>query len=212
MQAQSVRFEGLEGRLAVPEHALGAVVLFHAYPPLGGSMSNTLIVSLQRCLFDAGWASLRFNSRGVGRSAGVFDHGVGETADALAAVAFVREKTNLQKIVLVGWSFGSMIALRASSELELPVVAIAPPVSRQEDISLPWIPTSLASDVLVIAGSKDPVCQREDLEAFARPLRARVEIVDQAGHFFENQIAEVCGSVTSFISSQRAETADPQRP
>jgi alpha/beta superfamily hydrolase len=211
MQARSVRFEGLEGRLAVPDQPLGAVVLFHAYPPLGGSMSNSLIVSLQRCLFDAKWASLRFNFRGVGRSDGSFDGGVGETDDALAAIAFTRAETQLETIVLIGWSFGSMIALRAAAELSLPVVAIAPPVSKQDEIALPWIPTSIGADALVITGSRDPVCQLEDVQTFGLSLGARVALIDQAGHFFEEHMQQVCEPVISFIASQRSGTSNPQR-
>src|SRR5262245_31398580 len=102
----------LEGRLSIPDNAdaLGAVVLCHPHPQYGGSMSSRLIPALQRVLVAAGWAALRFNFRGVGRSEGSYDGGSGEVGDVLGALARVRTVVP-EPAAVVGWSFGGLVGL-----------------------------------------------------------------------------------------------------
>ena len=69
----------LEGRLLRPAGPpAGAAVVCHPHPLMAGSMSSLLIPTIQRALAAAGWLALRFNFRGVGRSTGAFDRGLGE--------------------------------------------------------------------------------------------------------------------------------------
>src|SRR5271168_2350625 len=57
-------------------------VVCHPHPLFGGTMDNKVVTTLARALHETGIPTLRFNFRGVGASAGVFDQGAGETADA----------------------------------------------------------------------------------------------------------------------------------
>src|SRR5881397_2599421 len=97
MPAETIMFTSsdglrLEGRLATPEaEPSGGAIICHPHPQYGGSMSSKLVPAIQRALVAAGWAALRFNFRGVGRSEGSFDGGGGEVFDALGALARVRE-------------------------------------------------------------------------------------------------------------------------
>jgi hypothetical protein len=62
----------------------GLAVVAHPQPLLGGTAQHKLPLWLARALADGGWWAARPNFRGVGRSAGTHDHGVGETDDLLA--------------------------------------------------------------------------------------------------------------------------------
>ncbi|MGH8370402.1 MAG: alpha/beta hydrolase, partial [Gammaproteobacteria bacterium] len=88
--SEHVSFPGpagaLEGLLDKPAGTPRAVaVICHPHPLFQGSMTNKVAYILARAFNDLGAISLRFNFRGVGKSAGEFDAGVGETADVLAA-------------------------------------------------------------------------------------------------------------------------------
>ena len=68
------------------------LVVCHPHPLHGGTMDNKVVTTLARTAHQAGAASIRFNFRGVGASEGSFDEGRGETQDALAAVAYGRQR------------------------------------------------------------------------------------------------------------------------
>ena len=67
-------------------------VVCHPHPLYGGTLDNKVVYTLARAFVELGVPSIRFNFRGVGTSAGVYDEGRGETDDALAAVAFGRQR------------------------------------------------------------------------------------------------------------------------
>ena len=71
------------------DERLGTVVLCHPLPVQGGSMHNKVVTMLARSLRELGLRVVRFNFRGVGKSAGEFDEGRGETLDLLAVAEWV---------------------------------------------------------------------------------------------------------------------------
>ena len=94
----------IEGLYAPGEGSKGVVVT-HPHSQMGGSMANNVVDALVAAFHDHGYATLRFNFRGVGRSEGRFDDGVGEQDDVTGAIAFLKEK-GLSDITLAGYSFG----------------------------------------------------------------------------------------------------------
>ena len=89
-----VIFPGPEGRLEgrfhpAPARAPVALVL-HSHPQAGGTMNNKIVQLLYKTFVNRGFATLRFNFRGVGKSQGVFDNGIGELSDAASALDWVR--------------------------------------------------------------------------------------------------------------------------
>ncbi|MEP3264200.1 MAG: CocE/NonD family hydrolase, partial [Hyphomicrobiales bacterium] len=84
-------FNGPAGRLEAryqpsKEKNAPLALLLHPHPRFGGNMNNKIIYELFYMYVDRGFAALRFNFRGVGRSQGHFDHGAGELSDAAAAL------------------------------------------------------------------------------------------------------------------------------
>jgi uncharacterized protein len=199
----------LEGRLGIPDPAppLGAVVLCHPHPQYGGSMSSKLIPALQRTLVAAGWAALRFNFRGVGRSEGSYDGGAGEVSDVLGALARAREEV-AAPTAIVGWSFGGLVGLNACARDGGvgSYVGVAPPVRRALTGKMELPPIAELDDwrarSLIVCGTEDPFCRPPDAEELVRqlPPPSQVRVVDGADHFFSDHVDELCDIVTEFVT------------
>src|SRR5438309_972241 len=108
----------LEAILQIPAHPAGAAVVAHPHPLHGGTMHTKVVHRAARLLADRlGFAALRFNFRGVGTSAGTHDEGRGEVEDVIAAARWLRQRQSAGPLVVGGFSFGSVTALRASAAL-----------------------------------------------------------------------------------------------
>ncbi|WP_144797083.1 alpha/beta hydrolase [Microbacterium paludicola] len=130
----------LVGELAVPEEAepVATLVTLHPLPTAGGFMdSHILRKSAARLPALADLAVLRFNTRGTtsprGTSQGQFDGGAAEQFDVAAAMEFVRER-GLPRPWLVGWSFGTELALKYGRDHDVEgVILLSPPLHRATD-------------------------------------------------------------------------------
>lgn len=186
----------LEARWDVPDTATGAVVLCHPHPQQGGTMNAPLLVAVTHRLVSAGFAVLRFNFRGVGRSTGAWDHGDGELHDIEAAVAAAGDRFPEQALGIAGWSFGAATSLRwlGESGAALPWVGIAPPVENPLTPILPG-PSELADTRRTfIIGDRDQFTAVADLSAYVKQVGGTVEVVQGSDHFFyfrEERVAEL---------------------
>ena len=126
----------LEALLEEPEDVepREAALVCHPHPQHGGTMHNKVVYRMARALRHTGAVVLRFNYRGVNLSEGVYDNGNGETDDARAALAFLRERYPSLPFTLAGFSFGSRIALRVGCEPPHPrrIIAVGLPEAYQE--------------------------------------------------------------------------------
>ena len=97
---------------------LGIALVAHPHPQQGGTLDNKVVQTLAKTFFALGYAAVRFNFRGVGASAGRFDHGNGETEDALAALAHARARFGESlPVALAGFSFGSFVQTRVAKRV-----------------------------------------------------------------------------------------------
>lgn len=194
-QTEPCTFEGpaglVEGLLDRPAKVPAAVaVVCHPHPLQGGTMNNKVAYILARAFNDLGALSLRFNFRGVGRSAGAFDYGAGETDDALAALDWIASRHPGLPLWLGGFSFGAYVALCAQSERPITrLVTVAPAVERFERSSIRE-PTCLW---LLVQGDADEVVAPRVVLEWARSLaRApRIAVLAGAGHFFHGRLNEL---------------------
>ena len=170
-------------------------------------MSSRLVPAMQRALVKAGWAALRFNFRGVGRSEGSFDDGVGEVADVLGAFEVARQAQD-GPIAAVGWSFGALIALNAvakDSEVDS-FAGVAPPARRAFTGEMVMPPIAdldgWRARALIVCGGNDPICRPKDAEALATqlPPPADVRVIEGADHFFAGLEDELCAVVAEFVT------------
>src|SRR6185312_3588573 len=187
----------IEGLLDHPDAAPTAVaVVCHPHPLQGGAMQNKVAYMLARAFNDMGALSLRFNFRGVGRSAGSFDHGIGETGDALTAIDWLSSQHPGLPLWLGGFSFGSYVALRAQSQRQVVrLVTVAPAVERFDTggIVLPDCPW------LLVQGDADDVVSPQAVLGWARGLAKPPRILEMsgAGHFFHGRLNELREAVVA---------------
>ena len=133
----------LVAELATPigKPPVATIISLHPLPTHGGFMdSHVLRKAANRLPELASIAVLRFNTRGTGsphgQSQGEFDHGNSEKFDLAAAVAFAK-KRNLPNLWLVGWSFGTELALKYGIDEDvLGAVLLSPPLHRTSEEEL----------------------------------------------------------------------------
>ncbi|AOW11795.1 alpha/beta hydrolase [Hydrogenophaga crassostreae] len=167
--------------------AKGVAVIAHPHPLFGGTMTNKVVQTLARAFVLSGWTAVRFNFRGVGASAGVYDEGRGELADM---VAVVQDQAPEGALCLAGFSFGAFVASHAvahmAAERELSkVVLVGTATSRFETAS---VPPELHSRTLVIHGEADDTVPLTSVMDWARPQVLPVLVVPSGGHFFHGQL------------------------
>ena len=176
----------LELALNLPEQApRGIALVAHPHPLQGGTMDNKVVQTLAKTFAGLGYASVRFNLRGVAGSAGVFDDGAGETDDALAALAHARTAYGELPVVLAGFSFGTFIQTRVAQQVTAErMVLIAPAVARFGTGEVP-------ADTIVIHGEEDDVVVLADVFAWARPQQLPIVVFPGCGHFFHGRLPQL---------------------
>ncbi len=168
----------------------GYALIAHPHPLHGGTLDNKVVQTLAKAFYRLGYAAVRFNFRGVGKSEGVFDDGPGEIEDLLAVDRYAREQFGSVNRVLGGFSFGSFVAAAAASQLEIRhLVLIAPAVGRFPIGEVP-------KDTLVVHGEEDDVVLLADVMDWARPQKLPVVVFPGVGHFFHGALIEVQNLVT----------------
>src|SRR5215210_1850518 len=132
-------FDGPAGRIeAILKEPASAVtrvcVVCHPHPLFGGTMHNKVVYRIARGFEKAGFAVLRFNFRGAGRSEGAHDYGRGEQDDLRAAIEFMEKKYPNAEAWIAGFSFGAAVMLRsACGDTQVKaIVAAGTPVSKYD--------------------------------------------------------------------------------
>ena len=204
-----VIFPGPEGRLqgryapsARPRPPV-AIVL-HPHPQGGGTMNNAINLALYNMFVARGFATLRFNFRGVGRSEGVFDNGVGELSDAASALDWLQAQyPETAGTWVAGFSFGAWIGMQLL--MRRPEVrgfiSIAPPANMYDFGFLAPCPSS----GLIVAGTDDEVVTEPAVQKLVDKLKTQRHItidyekIGGANHFFENEMPQLMGTVESYL-------------
>jgi alpha/beta superfamily hydrolase len=153
-----------------------------------------------------GCAVLRFNFRGVGRSAGTWDEGRGEMDDYKAALDFMAAQYPDLELWAAGFSFGSYIAMTvgADDDRVCTVIGIAPPVDRYQfaTVKLSTKPK------FIIHGERDELIPLKGVREFYAQLHEPKELVviDRAGHLFDGQASEVGDALEELLSDYSCKT------
>jgi alpha/beta superfamily hydrolase len=119
----------------IDREPVATLIMLHPLPTAGGFMDSHIYrKAANRLPALADLAILRFNTRGTespqGKSEGVFDGGVAEKYDVAAALSFAKDR-GLPNIWLVGWSFGTELALKYGADLDvLGAILLSPPLHR----------------------------------------------------------------------------------
>lgn len=176
----------LEAVLEAPPQPRAIAVICHPHPLQGGTLHNKVVHTLARTLQELGHATLRFNYRGVGASAGSYGESIGEAEDARAAIGWMRSRFSDLPLTLAGFSFGGVVALRACADtVPARLITVAPAVDR-----LPMDQASPACPWLLVQGDADDVVAPQKVLDWAAAMRPPplVRVLPGVGHFFHGAL------------------------
>ena len=177
-----------------------AVVFAHPLPIEGGTMHTKVVFQGAKALTRIGCAVLRFNFRGVGRSAGSWDEGNGEKDDYRAALDYFTGRYPDTELWAAGFSFGSYIAMTCGAEDQrvCTLIGIAPPVDRYDYTAV----KQSTKPKFIIHGERDELIPLRAVREFYARLEEPKELVeiDRATHLFDGQASEVGDALEDLLA------------
>lgn len=212
---------GSEGRIegryqhADQKHAPIALIL-HPHPLYGGTMNNKIVYRLYHTFAQSGFSTLRFNFRGVGKSQGKYDEGLGELTDAATALDWLQlQNPDASTCWIAGFSFGSWIALQLlmrRPEIE-GFVAVSPPANLYDFSFLSPCPAA----GLILQGGKDDVVAEDSVAKLVDKLSSQhgttVEYKNIAGadHYYRGLEEEMTSAVNDYLLSRLDDFKEKRR-
>jgi alpha/beta superfamily hydrolase len=205
---ESLRIPGpsgpLEAILKLPAgggQAFAALVC-HPHPLEGGTMHNKVVFNVAKALGELGAPVLRFNFRGVGASAGTYDHGVGEREDVWAALDWLARRCPGLPLCLGGFSFGAWVssALGCEDERVTQVLAIGAPIRMLSNEGL----LACRKRKLFVQGEADEFGPPAELQAFFERLPEPKALATVAGadHFFTGRQDELRRAIERYFAAE----------
>ena len=213
-----VIFPGPEGRLEGrfnpgPRPRAPVAMILHPHPQGGGTMNNRVVHRLHYAFYELGFTVLRFNFRGVGRSEGEFDNGIGELSDAASALDWVQSfHPEASTTWIAGFSFGAWIGMQLL--MRRPeirgFISVSPPSNMYDFSFLAPCPSS----GIIIQGAQDEVVNPNAVQKLVDKLRTQRHItihhdeIPRANHFYENEMDMLMASVNNYLDFR----LDPNSP
>jgi alpha/beta superfamily hydrolase len=163
-------------------------------------MHTKVVFQGAKALARTGCAVLRFNFRGVGRSAGAWDEGRGERDDFRAAIDFMATQYPGTELWAAGFSFGSYVALTegAQDDRICTLIGISPPVNRYDFDAVKGSP----KPKFIIHGEADELIPLKQVREFYAQLVDPKELVeiDRANHLYDGQVGEVADALEDLLA------------
>jgi len=165
----------------------GVAAISHPHPLFGGTMDNKVVQTLARAFVQTGWTAVRHNFRGVGQTAGVHDHGIGEAADLLTVIG---AQAGAGPLAMAGFSFGAFVTCNALAQLPVDqhpasIVLVGTAASR---FQVSPIAQELHERTLVIHGEQDDTVALSAVMDWARPQSLPILVVPGVEHFFHGRL------------------------
>jgi alpha/beta superfamily hydrolase len=214
----AIAIPGPEGRLEArfsppPRPRAPIAMILHPHPQAGGTMNDRITQQLYKTFVARGFGVLRFNFRGVGRSEGEFDNGIGELSDAASALDWVQSfHPEASTTWIAGFSFGAWIGMQLL--MRRPeirgFISVAPPANMYDFSFLAPCPSS----GIIIQGVNDEVVTPNAVQKLVDKLRTQRHItihhdeIPCANHFFENEMELLMASVNGYLDFR----LDPNSP
>ena len=177
--------------LDLPEEApRGIALVAHPHPLYGGTMENKVAQTLARTFVTLGYATARFNFRGVGESEGVHDEGRGEVDDMEVMYQHMTKQYPDLPVALSGFSFGTFVQAQFQQRL----IAQGRPAERLVLVGTAagkWPMPEVPPDTILIHGELDDTITLQDVFEWARPLDIPVTVIPGADHFFHRKLGHI---------------------
>ena len=200
----------LEGRYAPGKRDQAPIALIlHGHPKAGGSMNFPAVVQLYRVFMQRGFSTLMFNFRGVGKSQGEFDQGLGELADAASALDWLQGmNATASETWVAGWDFGAFIGMQLLMRRPETdgFISVAPPTNMYDFSFLAPCPAS----GLILHGSADTVTPPNEVERVVAKLRTQkgitiqYDLLEGATHFFSDHLTDIEQRVGAYVDKRIA--------
>ena len=176
-----------------------AVVFGHPHPQFGGTMHTKVVYQAAKALARIGCATLRFNFRGAGLSAGAFSDGPGEMDDFRAALDFMHARYPSAPMWAGGFSFGAWIGLTvgAADPRVSTLIGIAPPFDRYDFEPI----AGSTKPKFFIQGDRDEICPLKRMrEFYARAAEPKeLVVIEDADHLFDGKASEVGEAIEDLL-------------
>ena len=191
LEVDGLKIEGMLGNLPGEQ----GVVISHPHPLYGGSMHNSVVKTVAQAYREQGYSTLRFNFRGVEKSEGDFDNGVGEQEDVKAALKTLGKKN----MDLVGYSFGAWVNALGLPKFEEAqrFIMVSPPVGFVNFSFLEYSPKIK----LIICGTRDEIAEYKKVEKMLPKWndQALFRVIQGADHFYSGHEEELKETIREFL-------------
>ncbi len=199
----------LEGRYQPASRPRAPVAILLQPHPAQGTMNHPIVMAMYNSFVRRGFATLRFNFRGVGRSQGVFDNGIGELSDAASALDWMQQFNPEAHTTWVGgFSFGAWIGMQLlmrRPEIK-GFISIAPPANMYDFTFLAPCPSS----GIIVDGENDEVVTGASVQKLVDKLKTQRHItidhatIPGANHFFQHEMDDLMGVVDGYLDRRLA--------
>ncbi len=212
-----VIFNGPSGRLQGryqpgPDPDSPIAIVLHPDPQMGGTMNNKVVYALFQLFHERGFSVLRFNFRGVGRSQGEYDGGIGELSDAASALDWMQGfNAAARQCWVAGYSFGAWISMQLlmrRPEISA-FISVSPPANTLDFTFLAPCPSS----GLMVAGGADKIVPEDDIKKLTEKLQQQRGIaidyhrIPGATHFYQDHLEELQKAVGKYVDNWDADAA-----
>ncbi|SET65600.1 hypothetical protein SAMN05216326_1538 [Nitrosomonas marina] len=193
----------LETILAEPkESPKGIAVVAHPHPLHGGTMDNKVVYTLFNSILELGFIAVKFNFRGVGKSEGSFDEGIGETEDIVTVTQTIQHQFDHhlhdKPLLLAGFSFGGGVQLRAVERLHPQSLVLVAPSIRTAGTVFSY---SGIEQILIIHGDQDEITPLHTILDWATPHTLPIVVIPGAEHFFHGKLPVLKNTIHNFMKT-----------
>lgn len=202
----------LIGEVSAPvANPTSAILMFHPNPTGGGMMDSHIYKkAANRLPAMAGITVIRFNTRGTtseaGTSTGTYDGGNAEKYDVQAAINYCFETLKLSEVWVVGWSFGTEIALCHARDARVKgLILLSPPLMKVNESDLQFWAED-GRPVIALVPEHDDYLKPDQARArFASIPQLELIAVDGAKHLWvgEPYVHRVLSEITRIVAPSR---------
>lgn len=213
-----VIINGPEGRIEGryhhnPDKNAPVAIVLHPHPQHGGTMNNKVTYNIYHAFARNGFSVLRFNFRGVGKSQGKFDDGIGELSDAASVLDWLQlQNPDASSFWMGGFSFGTWIGMQLlmrRPEIE-GFISVSPPAGKYDFNFLSPCP----AHGLIVQGDQDSIVSEDAVSRLADKLSKQknagidYRIILGADHFYRSSVDELVMNMDDYLKKRIVDAAN----